>query len=67
MTDRKIPEIAQHFSDGTLKENGAEANKKDGSLEKSEPKGVSVERGRQPHPDVTRFGDWEKNGRCMDF
>lgn len=67
MTDRKIPEIGQRFSDGTLKETGPEANKKDGSLEKSEPKGVPVERGRQPHPDVTRFGDWEKNGRCMDF
>ena len=20
-----------------------------------------------PHPDPTRFGDWEKNGRCIDF
>ena len=19
------------------------------------------------HPDPTRFGDWEKNGRCIDF
>ncbi|HET7267248.1 MAG TPA: DUF1674 domain-containing protein [Oleiagrimonas sp.] len=21
----------------------------------------------QPHPDPTRYGDWEKNGRCIDF
>ena len=19
------------------------------------------------HPDPTRYGDWEKNGRCIDF
>lgn len=21
----------------------------------------------KPTPDPTRFGDWEKNGRCIDF
>ena len=21
----------------------------------------------RPHPDPTRYGDWEKNGRCIDF
>ncbi|MHA6203176.1 DUF1674 domain-containing protein [Dyella soli] len=25
---------------------------------------ASVER---PAPDPTRYGDWEKNGRCIDF
>ncbi|XRD78246.1 DUF1674 domain-containing protein [Dyella halodurans] len=25
---------------------------------------TSVER---PAPDPTRYGDWEKNGRCIDF
>ncbi|WP_266183130.1 DUF1674 domain-containing protein [Dyella humicola] len=25
---------------------------------------MSVER---PAPDPTRYGDWEKNGRCIDF
>jgi shikimate dehydrogenase len=23
--------------------------------------------GGAPGPDPTRFGDWEKNGRCIDF
>jgi hypothetical protein len=23
--------------------------------------------GERPHPDPTRYGDWEKNGRCIDF
>lgn len=26
-----------------------------------------VEIGGRPGPDPTRFGDWEKNGRCIDF
>jgi hypothetical protein len=24
-------------------------------------------RGERPAPDPTRYGDWEKNGRCIDF
>lgn len=27
----------------------------------------SVEIGGQKGPEPTRFGDWEKNGRCTDF
>ncbi|EIM03814.1 DUF1674 domain-containing protein [Rhodanobacter denitrificans] len=23
--------------------------------------------GEKPAPDPTRYGDWEKNGRCIDF
>ncbi|MGC1547158.1 MAG: DUF1674 domain-containing protein [Rhodanobacter sp.] len=30
----------------------------------SVPDKISVE---QPAPDPTRYGDWEKNGRCIDF
>jgi hypothetical protein len=26
-----------------------------------------VEIGGRAGPDPTRFGDWEKNGRCIDF
>lgn len=25
------------------------------------------EHGGRPGPDPTRYGDWEKNGRCIDF
>ncbi|MBD8525266.1 DUF1674 domain-containing protein [Pseudomarimonas arenosa] len=34
------------------------------------PHGVSerpVEVGGREGPEPTRFGDWEKNGRCIDF
>ena len=28
---------------------------------------VPVEYGGRDGPDPTRYGDWEKNGRCIDF
>jgi len=35
------------------------------------PKGATapegVERGGPAGPEPTRFGDWERNGRCIDF
>ena len=27
----------------------------------------SAEKQETKKPDPTRFGDWEKNGRCVDF
>jgi len=27
----------------------------------------AVEHGGRDGPEPTRFGDWEKNGRCIDF
>jgi len=30
-------------------------------------KPAEVEIGGQAGPEPTRFGDWEKNGRCTDF
>jgi len=29
--------------------------------------GSGKEIGGRPGPDPTRYGDWEKNGRCIDF
>lgn len=29
--------------------------------------GVKQPRDERPRPDPTRYGDWEKNGRCIDF
>lgn len=31
------------------------------------PKASSAESGGRDGPDPTRYGDWEKNGRCVDF
>jgi hypothetical protein len=32
-----------------------------------EPPRPAVEIGGRKGPDPTRYGDWEKNGRCIDF
>lgn len=29
--------------------------------------GMPTEHGGQAGPEPTRYGDWEKNGRCTDF
>lgn len=31
------------------------------------PTATPRELGGPPGPEPTRFGDWEKNGRCIDF
>ncbi|HET6432449.1 DUF1674 domain-containing protein [Dyella sp.] len=28
---------------------------------------VAPTKDERPAPDPTRYGDWEKNGRCIDF
>ena len=38
---------------------------KDDSVGKSDPR--DPESGHPPHPDPTRYGDWEIGGRCIDF
>jgi hypothetical protein len=31
------------------------------------PGAKTAEHGGPPGPEPTRYGDWEKNGRCIDF
>ena len=35
--------------------------------ENQDDQSVSPETGGQSGPEPTRFGDWEKGGRCTDF
>jgi len=35
--------------------------------QQEQPAAPSAEIGGRDGPDPTRFGDWEKNGRCIDF
>ncbi len=42
--------------------------KTESSPTKVEPEATAKrEIGGRPGPDPTRYGDWEKNGRCIDF
>ena len=33
----------------------------------SKPLNSTPEKGGAPGPEPTRYGDWEKKGRCIDF
>ena len=37
------------------------------SLVPPAPAALPVEIGGRDGPEPTRYGDWEKNGRCIDF
>jgi hypothetical protein len=39
----------------------------DAAVEATTPTPGTVEIGGRDGPDPTRYGDWEKNGRCIDF
>ena len=47
----------------------AEDTEKDGADEAKEPQEAEKpkEIGGREGPDPTRYGDWEKAGRCIDF
>ena len=38
-----------------------------GPASESPPAVAPAEIGGREGPDPTRYGDWEKNGRCIDF
>ncbi len=53
---------------------GAEATKSDGNQPVDHNPNAEVNKkasakkiGGRPGPDPTRYGDWEMNGRCVDF
>ncbi|MCX7037161.1 MAG: DUF1674 domain-containing protein [Proteobacteria bacterium] len=50
--------------DGAARGQSIEENPQSGTV----PAPVqSVEHGGPPGPEPTRFGDWERKGRCIDF
>lgn len=54
---------------GGDRSSGAPARREDGEAESTErtPTQPPGEKGGPKGPEPTRFGDWEKNGRCFDF
>jgi len=46
----------------------ADLLRSENAVQKAEPAPPVKEiGGRRDGPDPTRYGDWEKNGRCIDF
>jgi hypothetical protein len=60
------------MSDDTSKNVRIDDSGKDPAGENPQDKGAGQDEppreiGGRNGPDPTRFGDWEKNGRCIDF
>ena len=53
-----MPEQESPDNDSGTDENGTQSGKQD-----QQPKEYGGPKGKEP----TRYGDWEKNGRCIDF
>lgn len=47
----------------SIPEGSTESGTGDGASEAVRPREI----GGRDGPDPTRYGDWEKNGRCIDF
>jgi hypothetical protein len=53
--------------DHSLDEANHDANQPHLDSERLPEAKPATEIGGRPGPDPTRYGDWEKNGRCIDF
>lgn len=54
-------QTADNEHDSSIADEGASATNE--AKTSDQPKEIGGRKG----PDPTRFGDWEKNGRCIDF
>lgn len=58
----KLPETEQTDKDGCVQPEATQPSPAT-AVDDPEPREV----GGRDGPDPTRYGDWEKNGRCIDF
>ena len=60
--------MPNHSSDSTQKTDAGASDSTVGKAESTrECTTKETEIGGRDGPDPTRYGDWEKNGRCVDF
>jgi hypothetical protein len=67
-TPPPMPELPPTAA-STVAGDGAGSPPPEGVTERAQPMGANAAReiGGPPGPEPTRYGDWEKNGRCIDF
>ncbi|MDA1323831.1 MAG: DUF1674 domain-containing protein [Proteobacteria bacterium] len=63
MSDKQSPKAG----DAAPTPDPAAVQQNDASTPSSNANDPAKEVGGREGPDPTRFGDWEKNGRCIDF
>lgn len=62
MTEKAVETLPKTVDPGRP-EDADDTASRDRSRQESKPKEI----GGRGGPDPTRYGDWEKNGRCIDF
>lgn len=69
MQVRKLSGILRPMSktDPSSNENSSEPGGDEAAENTQSPDDRPKEIGGRKGPDPTRYGDWEKNGRCIDF
>ncbi|WP_290647718.1 succinate dehydrogenase assembly factor 4 [Aquisalimonas sp.] len=51
----------------SVPQDSREAQSQDNTMDPADPSTWPDEFGGQAGPEPTRYGDWEKGGRCTDF
>lgn len=59
----KISEEGQHIDESDVQQGGSQVGLQDEAPENTGGRETGGREGLEP----TRYGDWEKNGRCIDF
>ena len=63
--DRSLNDMAKQTLELENLDNTSDRD--DAQSPESAPTEMPEEIGGAPGPEPTRYGDWEKNGRCIDF
>lgn len=56
-----------HEEESKASESVTTSEQNDNAADAPAGKEPAIEIGGRSGPDPTRYGDWEKNGRCVDF
>jgi hypothetical protein len=63
-----MPDMSEkHEAEPKLPPEQPEVTDREGETATTGEQGMAKEIGGRSGPEPTRFGDWEKNGRCIDF
>jgi len=64
----KMPRMSdKHEAEPGFEPERPDASQRKGALTSRDEPLAAKEIGGRSGPEPTRFGDWEKNGRCIDF
>ena len=63
----RAAQMLENQTEGPVKTAPLNVNIEQTPGEPKQPDAIKAEIGGPDGPDPTRYGDWERNGRCIDF